>query len=227
MNLKKKLAVTAIGAAMVLSMGTGVLAGANLQEIKAYLNGSITVKYNGSPVQLQDEQGAVVLPITYDGNTYLPVRSIAKTLNVAINYDGATNTVLLGEQNEGVALAKNFSNSSSYHTKDPNLTTYKGKDYKDVFFDNGKSTRGSSFMLYPKGKYQKLVLQAAATGNDIEKLFVQDSDKDVYLKTTTISVEEGLKTIEVDIAGVDKLFVHADIKGNGGLFIPLTTSYFK
>ncbi|WP_217556557.1 stalk domain-containing protein [Paenibacillus sp. GbtcB18] len=224
--MKKKLAATAIGAAMVLSMGTGVLAGANLQEIKAYLNGSITVKYNGSPVQLQDEQGAVVLPITYDGNTYLPVRSIAKTLNVAVNYDGATNTVLLGEQAEGIALAKDFEDSS-YHTKDPALTTYKGKDYKDVYFDNAKSSRGSSFMLYPKGKYQKLVLQVAATGNDIESFFVQDSKKDIKLKTTTIAIQDGLKTIEVDIAGVEELFVHADIKGDGGMFVPLTTSYFK
>ncbi|EGL19088.1 MULTISPECIES: stalk domain-containing protein [Paenibacillus] len=224
--MKKKLAATAIGAAMVLSMGTGVLAGANLQEIKAYLNGSITVKYNGSPVQLQDEQGAVVLPITYDGNTYLPVRSIAKTLNVAVNYDGATNTVLLGEQAEGVALAKDFEDSS-YHTKDPNLTTYGGKDYKDVYFDNAKSSRSSGFMLYPKGKYQKLVLQVAATGNDIERFFVQDSKKDIKLKTTTIAIQEGLKTIEVDIAGVEELFINADIKGDGGMFIPLTTSYFK
>lgn len=227
MKLKKKWTVTAIGTAIALSMGTGVLAGANLQEIKAYLNGSITVKYNGSPVQLQDEQGAVVLPITYDGNTYLPVRSIAKTLNVAVNYDEATNTVLLGEQLEGVALAKSFSASTSYHTKDPDLTIYKGKDYKDVYFDNGKSTRGSSFMLYPKGKYQKLVIQAAAIGNDIDKFFVEDSDRDIKLKTTTIAVEEGLKTIEVDIAGVDTLFVHANITGSGGLFVPLTTSYFK
>ncbi|MCY9592783.1 hypothetical protein PC41400_13325 [Paenibacillus chitinolyticus] len=224
--MKKKLAATAIGAAMVLSMGTGVLAGANLQEIKAYLNGSITVKYNGSPVQLQDEQGAVVLPITYDGNTYLPVRSIAKTLNVAVNYDGATNTVLLGEQAEGVALAKDFKNSS-YHTKDPNLTTYGGKDYKEVYFDNAKSSRSSSFMLYPKGKYQKLVLQVAATGNDIESFYVQDSKKDIKLKTTTIAIQDGLKTIEVDIAGVEELFVHADIKEDGGMFVPLTTSYFK
>jgi len=224
--LKKKLAATAIGAAMVLSMGTGVLAGANLQEIKAYLNGSITVKYNGSPVQLQDEQGAVVLPITYDGNTYLPVRSIAKTLNVAVNYDGATNTVLLGEQAEGVALAKDFKDSS-YHTKDPNLTTYAGKDYKDVYFDNAKSSRSSGFMLYPKGKYQKLVLQVAATGNDIESFFVQDSKKDIKLKESTIAVKDGLKTIEVDIAGVEELFINADIKGDGGMFVPLTTSYFK
>ncbi|MBP1994883.1 stalk domain-containing protein [Paenibacillus eucommiae] len=224
--MKKKLIATALGATMLLGTSVGVYAGANLKEIKAYLNGGIQVKYNGSPVQLQDEQGVVVLPITYNGNTYLPVRGIAKTLNVAVDWNVETSTVELGEKAEGVAISTGFS-SSNYHTKDPALTTYKDKDYKEVYFDNATASRSSGFMLYPKGKYQKLYLQVAATGKDIEQFSVEDSKNDINLKQETIAIQDGLKTIEIDIGGVEEIFVTASVKADGGMFIPLTTSYYK
>ncbi|WP_311198799.1 stalk domain-containing protein [Paenibacillus hexagrammi] len=104
--MKKKLAAVAIGLGMFVSLGTGVYAGSNLQEIKAYLNGDIQIKYNGEPVQLQDEQGQVVLPITYEGSTYMPLRGVANILKTAVDYDPDTNTVYLGEKQDGVPIAK-------------------------------------------------------------------------------------------------------------------------
>ena len=83
-------------------------------------------------------------------------------------------------------------------------------------------------MLYPNGKHQTLVLQAAALGEDIEEITVRDSDSDILLKSFSLSVSEGLKTIEIDIAGSEKLFVNASgVQDKGGLFVPLTTSYYK
>ncbi|MDQ0194186.1 hypothetical protein [Paenibacillus wynnii] len=81
-------------------------------------------------------------------------------------------------------------------------------------------------MLYPKGKYQKLYIQVAAVGKDIDTFFVQDQD-DVKLKIDSIDVAEGLKTFEIDISGADSLFVHSELKDGGSIFIPLTTSYYK
>ncbi|MGN7356395.1 stalk domain-containing protein [Paenibacillus sp. SAF-054] len=223
--MKKKATVAFISVAMLGCLGTGVYAGSNLQEIKAYLNPDIKFKVDGKPVQLQNSSGAVITPISYKDTTYLPVRSISDLLGVTVNFDGKTNTIQLGEQSEGVSIAAGF--DSSYHTKDPNMTVYKGKDYKDVYFDNGSGTRGSSFMLYPKGKYQKLYLQVAAIGSDIEDFKIQDSDTDTVLKKQNITVEDGLVTIEVDVAGVDSLFVHGTVKTGGSVFIPLTSSYYK
>ncbi|MED5019062.1 stalk domain-containing protein [Paenibacillus chibensis] len=223
--MKKKWIIAGTTAALMLTAGTGVYAGTQLQEIKAYLNGNIQLKYNGTPVQARDEKGNAVLPITYNGTTYLPVRAVADIMGVAIAYDSKTSTVELGEKAEGVAIAKGF--QDMYYTKDPAQTTYLGKDYKEAFFDNAGSKRSSSFMLHPKGKYQKLYLQVAAVGEDIDNLYISDSEKDVKLKTDTISVKDGLKTIEVDIAGVNELFVYADLKSSGAMFVPLTTSYYK
>lgn len=129
------------------------------------------------------------------------------------------------EQTEGVSIAAGF--DSSYHTKDPDKTVYKDKDYKDVHFDNGSGTRGSSFMLYPDKKYQKLYIQVAAIGADIEDFTVQDSDTDTVLKKRNITPEEGLVTIEVDIAGVRSLYISGDVEDGASMFVPLTTSYYK
>ncbi|MEC0368768.1 stalk domain-containing protein [Paenibacillus chibensis] len=223
--MKKKWIIFGTTAALMLTAGTGVYAGTQLQEIKAYLNGNIQLKYNGMPVQARDEKGNAVLPITYNGTTYLPVRAVADVMGVAVSYDSKTSTVELGEKAEGVAIAKGF--DSMYYTKDPAQTTYQGKDYKEAYFDNAGSARSSSFMLFPKGKYQKLYLQVAAVGENIDNFFVEDSDKNVKLKTESIAVKDGLKTIEVDIAGVSELFVYADVKKSGAMFVPLTTSYYK
>lgn len=211
---------------MLGSLGTGVYAGSNLQEIRAYLNSGIKFKVDGQPVQLKNSSGAVITPISYNDTTYLPVRAISDLLGVTVHFDGTTSTILLGEQTEGVSIAAGF-DAPPYHTKDPDMTIYNGKDYKDVFFDNGSGTRGSSFMLYPNGKYQKLYLQVAAIGEDINDFTVQDSDTDTVLKEQDIVAGEGLVTIEVDIAGVKKLFVHGNVKDGGSVFIPLTTSYYK
>ncbi|BFH64581.1 stalk domain-containing protein [Paenibacillus azoreducens] len=223
--MKKKWMMGTMAAALMLTAGTGVYAGAKLQEVKAYLNGDIQLKYNGTPVQPRDEKGNAVLPLSYNGTTYLPVRAVADVMGVAVSYNPQTSTVEMGEKSEGVAIAKGFENM--YYTKDPKATTYQGKDYKEAYFDNAGSKRSSSFMLFPKGKYQKLVLQVAAVGEDIDNFFIEDSGKKAKLKTDKLAVKDGLKTIEVDIAGVDELFIYADIKENGAMFVPLTTSYFK
>lgn len=223
--MKKKLTAALTVFAVLGGMGTGVYAGANLQEIKAFLNPGIKFKVDGQPVQLKNSSGAVIAPISYKDTTYLPVRSVSDLLGVTVKFDAASNTISLGEQTEGVSIAAGF--DSSYHTKDPDKTVYKDKDYKDVHFDNGSGTRGSSFMLYPNKKYQKLYIQVAAIGTDIKDFTVQDSDTDTVLKKLNITPEQGLVTVEVDIAGVSSIYVTGDVQDGSSMFVPLTTSYYK
>lgn len=223
--MKKKWIASIAVASMLVGGGVGAFGASNLQEIKAYLDSGLKFKLNGQAYVPTNDKGGAVLPITYNGTTYLPVRAISNALNTAISYDAKTKTISLGEQTEGTPIAQGFENM--YHTKDPALTSYNGKDYKEVFFDNAPSKRGTSFMLYPKGKYQKLVLQVAAIGSDIEKFEIIDSGKDIVLKTVSVNVADGLKTIEVDIGGVSELYINGDVEAGGKVFVPLTTSYFK
>jgi len=145
--LTPKWAVSVAALSMLLGAGAGAYAASNMTEIKAYLNGNIQFKLNGQPVQPRDNGGNVVAPISYNGTTYLPVRAVAGLLGVAIDYDAATSTVLLGEKPDGVSIADGF--DSMYRTKDPGKTTYNGKDCKDVYFDDGDGNRSSNFILKP------------------------------------------------------------------------------
>jgi len=223
--LKKKLAAAAVALSLFAATSAGVYAGANMTQIKAYLNAGLKFKVDGKPVQLRDGSGNTLVPITYNNTTYLPVRSVADLLNVGVDFDQKSGTVQIGEKSEGVSIAEGF--DSMYHTKNPSKTTYNGKDYKDVYFDNVTDKRSSSFMLYPKKKYNKLYLQVAAVGKDIETIVFRDSDKDTELKQTAVAMNDGLVTIEVDIGGVNSLYISADIAQDGALFVPLTTSYYK
>jgi hypothetical protein len=221
--LKKKLAIAAISLSMFASMGVGAYAASNLQEIKAYLNSGLSFKVNGTPFQLQNGNGGTLAPITYKNTTYLPIRAVSDALGVAVHYDNGV--IQLGEQVDGVSIAGGFDNM--YHTKDPAKTVFDGKDYHEVFLDNGDGNRSASFMLYPKKQYQKLYLQIAAIGKDIDELVIKDSDADIELKTTTVAMTDGLKTVEVDIGGVQTLYVDAEASDGGSVFVPLTTSYYK
>lgn len=217
--MKKKTAAVLIGTGMFFSMGVGAFAASNLQPIQAFLNTSLKIQVNGQNFTPSSA------PITYDSTTYLPLRSVADALDIPVRYDAAKGLVQLGEQAQGVAISAGF--SDMYHTKEPAKTAYAGKDYKEVYYNDGDGDREGSFMLHPKKKYATLVLQAAALDEDIEKFVVLDSDTRKELKSTAITRGEGLKTITVNISGANELYVYGELKNGGKLFVPLTTSYYK
>ncbi|ASA23437.1 hypothetical protein [Paenibacillus donghaensis] len=82
--------------------------------------------------------------------------------------------------------------------------------------------------LSPEGKYTKLILQFAATGEEVESLEITDNDKNTLLKKVEkISPSTGIQTIEVGISGVSNIAINVNQPSDGGFFIPLTTSYYK
>ena len=93
----KKLRVLLLALLILASFCLGAVAAGNLEEIKAFLNYGITVQYDGEAQTMADAQGTRVYPITYNDSTYLPVRAISNLLGVEIAWDGANNTVLLGQ----------------------------------------------------------------------------------------------------------------------------------
>lgn len=94
--MKKKLTATALGLALTLTASAGVYAGANLQEIRASLNNGLGLVVNGSAYTPKDGNGKTLAPITYNGTTYLPVRSIGEALNTSVTYDAKNSRVVIG-----------------------------------------------------------------------------------------------------------------------------------
>lgn len=224
--MKKKTFAVVISATILASMGTGAFAATKLQEIKAYLNPEIKVQVDGTYVDLRDSKGNAMAPIMYQGTNYYPIRAISDALHVAVDYDESTKTIKLGEKVDGVSIVKGF--DDMYHTKDPAQTTYKGKDYKEAYFNNNTGDREANFMLHPNKEHQTLYLQIAAVGGDISNLTVKDADNQVILKSVeTIKSEDGLVTIEVGIGGVKSLYIYGSAGKETSVFVPLTTSYYK
>ena len=107
MNRKKL--ISSLVLTLVLLCGIAIGAGASgaLQEIKAYLDPSITIKLEGEAQTFLDAKGNRVYPITYQGSTYLPVRAVAGLAGFEVNWDQATRTVDLGES-KGVDLIDTY-----------------------------------------------------------------------------------------------------------------------
>ncbi|NOU68373.1 hypothetical protein GC096_30565 [Paenibacillus sp. LMG 31461] len=96
-----------LGALAIFTLGnvSGVSASSTLKEITAYLDGSIRIVVNGLPFTAKDSDGKVLTPINYEGNTYLPLRSVAEATGLHVGWDEATRTATLG------ALGNNESES--------------------------------------------------------------------------------------------------------------------
>lgn len=95
--MKRKLIISALILAIVISsMSFGAFA-ASSEYIQVLLNKEVKINLNGEAWQPKDQSGNDIYPLTYNGTTYLPVRSAAEALNIGIGYDAPTNTVLLGD----------------------------------------------------------------------------------------------------------------------------------
>ena len=115
MNRKKPISILALVLVMASCFALGASASGALQEIKAYLDPSITIKLEGEAQTFLDAKGNRVYPITYEGSTYLPVRAVAGLAGYEVNWDQATKTVDLGET-KGVDLIESFKPYTSYKT---------------------------------------------------------------------------------------------------------------
>lgn len=97
--MKRKLLLSIlIGAVIFVSAVVGAVAATGTQQITALLNGNIKITLNGEPWTPRDVNGNALTPITYNGSTYLPVRAVAEAAGLNVDWDGATQTVILGEQ---------------------------------------------------------------------------------------------------------------------------------
>ena len=98
--MKKNLLFKVTLVVCILIMSTGIVAvGASLKtEIKAILNQEIKIKYNGIEQNMTDVNNNPVYPISYNGSTYLPIRAVSDMLGVEVEWDGKTQTIMLGNE---------------------------------------------------------------------------------------------------------------------------------
>ncbi|MBR5505694.1 MAG: NPCBM/NEW2 domain-containing protein [Clostridia bacterium] len=101
---------------------------------------NIKVVIDGKQADLKDAQGNTVEPFIVEGTTYLPVRAVANALNKAVSWDGATQTVYLGKNEEieqpSVWLKDLETFTGNVNAKSADEIEFGGSDYNYYLTDN-------------------------------------------------------------------------------------------
>lgn len=222
MKKRKLIPALALTLALLCGITIGATASNGIQKIQADLDPTISVKLNGETQILKDAQGSRIYPITYQGNTYLPIRAVAGLAGLGVDWDQATRSVLLGDPAEGVDLIDTYKNYySGWKTGQVQTADKKTEDisgitcshwlYMDAWNDNDTQI---SFNLL--GKHKTLT-------------FSYYSDRDVTLQVLgdngyvlgeyQISGTASAKTVTVSLLNTNELTFHAVVPGAGILRI--------
>ena len=97
--MKKALSII-LGVILLISILV-VPASASTAKREAMLEyNNIKITLDGKEITPKDANGNTVEPFTIDGSTYLPVRAVANALNLGVDWNGDTNTVILSSQSD-------------------------------------------------------------------------------------------------------------------------------
>lgn len=217
--MKKRTFTKVIASAVVLSSVATVsaFAGANLKEIKAYLDYDVKIKYNLEEKFMLDASGARVYPISYNGEIYLPVTGLGEITGMNTKYDSESNTVLLGITGDAVDFIDTYKpvyNSNNVCNR--HISSDSGKSIeigsqkfnKYVQLCPSKPSYNETYRTYLSydigGKYTTLQfdIKSEARGDDSISIF-GDNDRLLY----KIDMKQGdiLKTINIDVTGVSQI----------------------
>lgn len=104
MKIRKSVLTLALVLVLVFSFAAGAAAAGTRELISVFLDPGITIRYNGEEQVMKDAAGTRVYPIMNNGTTYLPIRAVSNMLGISVDWDGATQTVILGEKKDGTDL---------------------------------------------------------------------------------------------------------------------------
>lgn len=208
--MNRKLVCFIVSIVFVIVMSVGAYAAAN-PEIRAILNYGIKIEVNGTEFVPTDTDGSRLVPITYNGRTYLPVRSLAGALNVAVDYEN--NTVYLGERGKTPLKGADFEKHyTSQFTTDQNLLLVNDIQYRSgIVYTGTDGYYEFSGFVYPNGKYQKFGGVACMEDNDgsTEQVIIRIHENDYegrVIKEITINSGESIP-FEIDIPQIKTLYI--------------------
>lgn len=92
----KSFVLGVLSTVMVLGLALPAAATVGTKTAVLYYN-NIKIRLNGQEIVARDANGNAVEPFIIDGTTYLSVRGVASALGLNVGWDGATQTVILGD----------------------------------------------------------------------------------------------------------------------------------
>jgi len=182
---------------------------------------------------MKDGLGNPVYPLMYNGTTYLPIRAVSNMLNIPIEWEAATKTVILGTEEKQPKSVLSFkAKSSNFASKvtDKGSLVIKGNSGEEIKYNDGicykiwNATYSSSIDKAYKaeigGKYSKLCFDAYIHAQEEYigkkfKLVIYDVD-DNSVRTKIEIVAGEIQELEVNIEGVNTIGFAADYDDSWG-----------
>ncbi len=210
MKLKKTMTVLVLALALVGALTLAANAANGLQAIQAYLNSTITIKMDGEPQILLDANGNRVYPISYNGTTYLPVRAVGNLVGLEVDWDQATQTVLLGKPQNGIDLIDTY---KAYHVTDyagqVQSTEKRTEDISGIscdhwlaFYGGGAGFRIRSVSFNLQGKHDTLTFSYYADGDTTLTIL---GDNDAVLGQYSVTGAAVAKTVTIPLFKTNEL----------------------
>lgn len=104
------------------------------ENIDVLLNKGLKITFNDEIQEFKNVNGVKVYPISYQGTTYLPIRSISSLFKTEIKWDETTNSIYLGEGK----LDTISSNKIEEFTAEPNENIEVILNQEITIYYNGK-----------------------------------------------------------------------------------------
>lgn len=210
---KKGICVLTLCVGFILGASIGAIGANALEEVRAYINYQLKMKLNGVDFVPTGANGTIMRPLTYNGSTYLPVRTIAQALSVAVDYDAASQTVYIGEKGKTPLEGKHFDHLWSCQLSfDQSQLLVNGKQYQSGILYTGKEgyNEMGGFVL-PQGQFQKFGGVACLQDNDnsTDEVTIKIREKDQsgrVLKELKVKKGESI-AFEIDIPQIQELYI--------------------
>jgi Copper amine oxidase N-terminal domain len=214
--MKKKSVILLLIITAIFSLSIGAFAASNLTEIKAYLNAGLKFQLDGKAWRPLDDKGKEVLPISYNGTTYLPLRVIANALDVPITWDGSTQTIGIRDSSNLTLYSKDvkvdYWSEKYYDVIDKKQLVFGDQQYNGAYAFTAENAglgwyEGSPYLKFDFGKKHKtlhLILYSPSS----MKIRVLNGDKQQLTQEFILEADR-VTELDVDLQNSQYAFVSA------------------
>ena len=170
------------------------------QEVQVLLVDDIKIITNEQQVQLKDTDGSTLVPISYKGRTYLPVRTVAELVNYDIAWDDVTRTILItainnteAEEESGYPsiAATAYSAGKALSSKDYKTLAELAHPSKGIRFSINGKVEGDIDIVIKKTEFESNVI-----GTKKYTWGVEDGSPEPMIKTVDAFMDRFHKDFE-------------------------------
>lgn len=207
--MKQRLQGLIAGVLVGATLTSGTVLATNGSRMAELLYSNIKILLDGNEIVPKDANGNTIEPFIIEGTTYLPVRGIASSLGLNVEWDGATQTVKLNKP--GI-----FANGTIVYDDDYITIEYAGIDKKEYEWIDTVEYH-ANFNIKNKTEYSLTFQPDAISFDDVSYQFT-GSEEVAPLSTgkVTFNTDEVLP-----LSGIRKItgtISVIDWQNNGGAF---------